>query len=226
MPPTPPSRAIPLIAAATPSQAAYLTQTLVGLGEAGAPQVFVTLHDGGLDGEYATRGPRATSTRRRAATTPSPRRESFAAVHRLVDELGPGDGVARASSANRSRRSVWSREVRAVGDRRTVPPATSSARRGCACTSGQDDPRAKARAGADRGPADPPARPRPRARWRGRSAALLWKGAIARWHSQRALRARRGRRDPEGADRGLGGTWPARVASAPATAARTERART
>ena len=62
------------------AQAGYLTQSLVGLGEAGAQQVFVTLRDN-LDGEYATEGlvhidssPDATAARR----------QSFAAVSRLA----------------------------------------------------------------------------------------------------------------------------------------------
>jgi hypothetical protein len=62
------------------SQAAYLTQTLVGLGEAGAEQVFVTLRDN-LEGEYASEGlVRIDDTPARAVT----RRESFAAVSRLA----------------------------------------------------------------------------------------------------------------------------------------------
>jgi hypothetical protein len=62
------------------AQAGYLTQSLVGLGEAGAEQVFVTLRDN-LEGEYASEGlvhidggPDAPATRRR----------SFDAVHRLA----------------------------------------------------------------------------------------------------------------------------------------------
>jgi hypothetical protein len=62
------------------AQAGYLTQSLLGLGEAGAEQVFVTLRDN-LDGEYASEGlvhidsgPDATAARR----------QSFAAVSRLA----------------------------------------------------------------------------------------------------------------------------------------------
>jgi hypothetical protein len=67
------------------SQAAYLTQTLVGLGEAGVPQVFVTLHDGSLEGEYATEGlERIDETP--GGDYPVARRESFDAVRRLVHD--------------------------------------------------------------------------------------------------------------------------------------------
>ena len=50
------------------AQAGYLTQSLVGLGEAGAEQVFVTLRDN-LDGEYASEG---LVTHRLARRTPPP----------------------------------------------------------------------------------------------------------------------------------------------------------
>jgi hypothetical protein len=63
------------------AQAGYLTQSLLGLGEVGAEQVFVTLRDN-LDGEYATEGlvHIDESTPGAAAS----RRPSFAAVRRLV----------------------------------------------------------------------------------------------------------------------------------------------
>ena len=61
-------------------QAAYLTQSLVGLGEAGAEQVFVTLRDN-LDGEYASEGLVHSDG---APGTPTTRRPSFDAVRRLA----------------------------------------------------------------------------------------------------------------------------------------------
>lgn len=67
-------------AGGAPGQAAYLTQTLVGLGEAGAEQVFVTLRDN-LEGEYASEGVTHIAGPPAHAAT---RRESFAAVSRLA----------------------------------------------------------------------------------------------------------------------------------------------
>jgi cellulase (glycosyl hydrolase family 5) len=61
-------------------QAAYLTQSLVGLGEAGAPQVFVTLRDN-LEGEYASEGLVHIDGGPEAATA---RRASFGAMRRLA----------------------------------------------------------------------------------------------------------------------------------------------
>jgi hypothetical protein len=63
------------------SQAAYLTQSLLGLGEVGAEQVFVTLRDN-LGGEYATEGLVHIDE---TPGYPVTRRASFAAVRRLVD---------------------------------------------------------------------------------------------------------------------------------------------
>jgi hypothetical protein len=71
----------PAYAGGDPSQAAYLTQTLVGLGEVGAPQVFVTLRDEGA-GEYASEGLEHIDE---AAGYAVSRRPSFAAVRRVVD---------------------------------------------------------------------------------------------------------------------------------------------
>jgi hypothetical protein len=62
-------------------QAAYLTQSLVGLGEVGAGQVFVTLRDQGTAGEYATEGLEHLVEAPGYAVL---RRPAFAAVRRLV----------------------------------------------------------------------------------------------------------------------------------------------
>ena len=70
----------PAFAAGGPSQAGYLTQSLVGLGEAGAGQVFVTLRDHAV-GEYSTEGVEAMVEAPGYAVT---RRESFAAVQRVA----------------------------------------------------------------------------------------------------------------------------------------------
>lgn len=62
------------------SQAAYLTQSLVDLGELGAEQVFVTLRDN-LEGAYASEGLVHIEDTPEA---PSARRPSFDAVRRLA----------------------------------------------------------------------------------------------------------------------------------------------
>ena len=62
------------------AQAAYLTQSLVGLGEAGVEQVFVTLRDN-LEGEYASEGLVHIED---GPETPTTRRPSFDAVRRLA----------------------------------------------------------------------------------------------------------------------------------------------
>ena len=71
----------PAYRAGNASQADYLTQSLVGLGEAGAEQVFVTLRDN-LGGEYASEGLVHIDEKQGYPVT---RRESFAAVRRLAD---------------------------------------------------------------------------------------------------------------------------------------------
>ena len=62
------------------AQAAYLTQSLVGLGEAGAAQVFVTLRDN-LEGAYATEGLVHIDD---TPDAPATRRAAFAAVRRVA----------------------------------------------------------------------------------------------------------------------------------------------
>ena len=66
-------------------QAAYLTQSLLDLGEAGAEQVFVTLRDSG-EGAYASEGLVHMDEAPGGATT---RRESFYAVRRLATNWDP-----------------------------------------------------------------------------------------------------------------------------------------
>ena len=130
------------------AQAAYLTQSLLGLGEAGAPQVFVTLHDGGLDGEYATEG-LEQSTRPRAATTRSTRRASFAAVHRLVDDW---DQLMawRAQQRDQEQEQRVEQGKAAIGRPTRGSRATSSAQARLRVHAAPGRPRATARASADR----------------------------------------------------------------------------
>ena len=67
------------------SQAAYLTQSLLGLGEAGAPEVFVTLRDNSaLEGKYVSEGLEQIDETP-GGDYPVTRRASFAAVHRLIE---------------------------------------------------------------------------------------------------------------------------------------------
>jgi hypothetical protein len=63
-------------------QAGYLTQSLVGLGEAGAGQIFVTLRDQGAAGEYATEGLEHLVEAPGYAVQ---RRPAFAAVKRVAE---------------------------------------------------------------------------------------------------------------------------------------------
>jgi len=66
------------------AQAAYLTESLVGLGEVGADQVFVTLRDN-LGGEFASEGVEHIDD---SGTYEVARRQAFDAVRRLVDNWG------------------------------------------------------------------------------------------------------------------------------------------
>jgi hypothetical protein len=165
------------------SQAAYLTQTLVGLGEVGAPQVFVTLHDGGLDGKYATEGLERIDEMP-GGDYPATRRESFAAVHRLVD--GWDQVMAwrseqreeeQAQRVEQGKAALWATGARSARDK------FNEAR--LRVHSGQDDLARKHL------PERTAARlhrrlDRARALLAGTRAALLWNGVIANWHSQRA----------------------------------------
>src|SRR5215210_2335406 len=74
----------PRFAGGDGAQAAYLTQSLVDLGEAGAEQVFVTLRDN-LEGAYASEGLVHIDE---AAGNAVYRRPAFAAVRRLVNDWG------------------------------------------------------------------------------------------------------------------------------------------
>jgi hypothetical protein len=65
------------------AQAGYLTQSLVGLGEAGAGQIFVTLRDQGTTGKYATEGVEHLVEAPGYAVQ---RRPAFAAVRRVATQ--------------------------------------------------------------------------------------------------------------------------------------------
>ncbi len=163
-----------------PSQAAYLTQTLVGLGEVGAEQVFVTLRDEGA-GEYASEGLEHIDE---AAADPVARRESFAAVQRIVDNWGQlmawrdeQRENEREQGVEQAKAALWASDVRTArtkfhGARLRVHAAQDELAR----------PRRSQRAlfRLERRLA------RARALLAGRRTVLLLNTALARWHSERA----------------------------------------
>jgi hypothetical protein len=161
------------------AQAAYLTHTLVGLGELGAEQVFVTLRDN-LEGAYATEGLVHIDA---AAGHPASRRQAFSAVRRLTIEWA--DVMA------------WRREQRAHEQQLRIDRAAAAISAGEARTARakfhatrlvvHEVRRALAR------------RRRPVVRRRlarrlervravvaGRRAALLWHSAVTDWRRARA----------------------------------------
>jgi hypothetical protein len=100
-----------------PAQAAYLTQSLLGLGEAGASEVFVTLRDN-LDGAFASEG---VVDVEEAPGHAARRKPAFAAVRRLVDrwdELIAARAAQRRHEASAGveteRALAWERAARAA----------------------------------------------------------------------------------------------------------------
>jgi hypothetical protein len=153
------------------AQAAYLTQTLVGLGEAGAPQVFVTLRDNPeLGAQYVSEGLVG--------------RESFTAVQRLVQNWD--QVMAWRDEQRENEREQWLEQTAAAlsaGQARSARVKFRDAR--LRVHEAQDDaarPRRsrRVRARLARRLA------RARAMLAGRRTVLLWHGAHARWHSERA----------------------------------------
>jgi len=162
------------------AQAAYLIQTLVGLGELGAPQIFVTLRDN-LEGEYASEGLEHIND---AAGHAVSRRESFATVQRLVD--------------NWDQLMTWREEQRENEREQRVQQAAAAVSASEARTARAKFRDARLRVHAAQ---DELARPRllrttkarlrrrlarARALLAGRRTVLLWHSAHARWHSERA----------------------------------------
>jgi hypothetical protein len=162
------------------SQAAYLTQALVGLGEVGAPQVFVTLRDN-LGGEYASEGLEHIDE---AGDYPVARRPAFAAVKRLVDqwdEVMAWRELQRENEAaqrvEQAKAAVWASEARTAREKFHAARVLVHA--------SQDDaarPHASRKVSArlDRRLA------RTRALAGGRRIVLLLNSALTRWHTQRA----------------------------------------
>jgi hypothetical protein len=163
------------------AQAAYLTQTLVGLGEVGAPQVFVTLRDN-LDGEYASEGLERIDESAGNAVT---RRQSFATVQRLVgnwDQLMAWRAEQRENE--REQRVQQAAAAVSASEARTARAKFRDARLRVHAAQDElaDPPRSKTRL------ARLTARlARARALLAGRRTMLLWHSAHTRWHSERAF---------------------------------------
>ncbi len=153
------------------AQAAYLTQTLVGLGEAGAPEVFVTLRDNPeLGPQYVSEGLVG--------------RASFTAVQRLArnwDQV-----MAWREDQRVNEREQWLEQTAAAlsaGEATSARVKFRDAR--LRVHEAQDDVarrhrsrRVKARLARRLA--------RARALLAGRRAVLLWHSAHARWHAERA----------------------------------------
>jgi hypothetical protein len=153
------------------AQAAYLTQTLVGLGEAGAPQVFVTLRDNpDLGAQYVSEGLIG--------------RGSFAAVQRLVQNW---DQVMawRDEQRDNEREQFLEQAAAGVsaGEARSARVKFRVAR--LRVHDAQDELAGQHRS---RRVKSRMARrlARARAMLAGRRTMLLWHSAHARWHSDRA----------------------------------------
>ena len=153
------------------AQAAYLTQTLVGLGEAGAPEVFVTLRDNpALGPQYVSEGLIG--------------RASFTAVRRLADNW---DQVMawRAEQRENERRQRVEQAAAAVSasEARTARVKFRDAR--LRVHEAQDDVARRHR--SQKVEARLARRlARARAMLAGRRTMLLWHSSFARWHSDRA----------------------------------------
>ena len=165
-----------------PSQAAYLTQSLVGLGEVGADQVFVTLRDN-LEGAYASEGLEHIDETP-GGDYPLTRRASFAAVKRVIDDWGllmiwrgQQRDNERDQRLEQAKAVVWKSEAR------TAQAQFREAR--LVVRRQQEDlarphrsPRVVARLTRRL--------ERSRALLAGRRTVLLLRGALAGWHAQRA----------------------------------------
>ena len=172
------------------AQAAYLTQSLVGLGEAGAPQVFVTLRDN-LGGEYASEGLVHIDEGAGHAAT---RRPSFDAVRRLVD--GWDQLMSWRAEQREEERLVRMHETAAMisaSEARSARAKLRSAR--LALHDAQAAFATQARAARRARAAGLPARvgerlllrlARARATFAGRRTAYLWHSGYAQLRRQRA----------------------------------------
>jgi hypothetical protein len=166
-----------------PSQAAYLTQSILGLGEAGTPQVFVTLYDEAPEGEYASEGVEHIDETP-GGDYPASHRLSFAAVRRVADDWDQLiEWRSEQRDEERDQRVEQAQAALLASDVRTARDKFREAR--LRVHADQDDlarPRLPARTKErlslrlDRA----------RALAAGTRVALLWKSAFASWHSRLA----------------------------------------
>ena len=169
------------------SQAAYLTQTLVGLGEAGAEQVFVTLRDN-LEGEYASEGLENIGAAPGYVTT---RRPSFAAVRRLVDDWEQVMSWRREQREHERLMAQHQATAAAAAEKARVARAEFRTAR-LLVHEAQDTLAEAPRALRNKAAKERLVRrltlrlERARALLAGRRAVLLWDAAIARWQRGRA----------------------------------------
>jgi hypothetical protein len=89
------------------AQAAYLTESVLALAEAGADEVFVTLRDN-LDGQFASEGVVAVGD---GPDYPARRKPAFAAVRRLADRW---DELRAARAERRRQQKAARRQSRIV----------------------------------------------------------------------------------------------------------------
>ena len=163
-----------------PAQAAYLTQTLVGLGEVGAPQVFVTLRDN-LEGKYATEGLVHIDS---AEGNPASRRQAFDAVRRLTVSWDEIMGWRREQRAQE--REQWidlAAAAIAAGEARTARVKFRAAR---LLVHELQTERARPRRSAAVRRRLERRLARVRAVVAGRRAALFWHRALVNWRRARA----------------------------------------
>jgi hypothetical protein len=170
----------PAYSGGDPSQAAYLTQTLVGLGEVGAPQVFVTLRDEGV-GKYASEGLEHIDEAAGYAVT---RRPSFAAVRRVVtdwDQL-----MAWRDEQRENERDQSTEEAKAAIWASDASTAREKFRDARVRVHAQQDELARARLSEKLYARLSRRLARARALLAGRRTVLLLNTALARWHSRQA----------------------------------------
>ncbi|HMJ95220.1 MAG TPA: hypothetical protein VK486_05170 [Thermoleophilaceae bacterium] len=170
----------PAFASGDAAQAGYLTQSLVGLGEAGAEQVFVTLRDN-LEGEYASEGLVHIDG---GPGTPTTRRPSFDAVRRLATNWDQVMGWRRDQRENeRLAQEYESVAILEAGEARTARAKFALAR---VRVHGAQDAYAQAPRSARVRKRLLQRLARVRALVAGRRTALLWHTAYSRWQRQRA----------------------------------------
>jgi len=174
----------PAYKAGDASQAAYLTQSLLGLGEVGAPEVFVTLRDNGaLEGKYVTEG-LVQIDETPGGDYPVTRRASFTAVHRLIDDWDQllawreqQREHERDQRLEQAKAAVWGGEARIAREKFAAARLHVHA---------VQDELARPRLPAKTAARVTRRLDRARGLVAGSRAALSWKSAIAGWHSQRA----------------------------------------